>query len=166
MRLFLGSYAVVEDYDTIVKDLSTCFDARWVAPRNLHLTWYFLGETEDARPVIERLQPLKMTPRLPLRIEGFGTFGKPEPKTLYLKTNEIVPTILHQKIAEMLQLDPQPSFKPHVTVGRVKKVLCDDARHLDFPWMRETVGEIEPEIYLIESRLTPDGPIYIPLEQF
>ena len=166
MRLFIGSYARVEFYDEIRRDLSCFFEGKWVEPRNLHLTWYFLGDLPDAAPIIDRLQPLKLIPRLPLAIQGIGTFGKPQPKVLYLKTAQVVPTILHEKIAELIEREPESDFRPHITLARIKRGDTKALKRIERPWMSEPLGEVEPDIYLIESRLTPNGPIYIPLEKF
>ena len=166
MRLFIGSYARVEFYDEIRRDLTPLFEGRWVEPRNLHLTWYFLGDLPDAAPIIDRLQPLKLIPRLPLSIQGIGTFGRPDPKVLYLKTARVVPTILHEKIAELLEREPEERFHPHITLARIKKGGGEALRTIERPWMSEPLGLVEPDIYLIESRLSPGGPIYIPLEKF
>ncbi|WP_353661766.1 RNA 2',3'-cyclic phosphodiesterase [Hydrogenimonas sp. SS33] len=166
MRLFLGSYATVDFYDEIKRDMHPFFDAKWVEPRNLHLTWLFLGEQPSAEPFIHRLQPLRTAPRLPLSIQGFGTFGKPHPKIFYLKTATVVTTLLHEKIAEMLEWEADAPFRPHITMARIKTFRSDGYRKLQRPWMSEPLGEVDPTIYLIESRLTPSGPVYIPLEEF
>ncbi len=166
MRLFLGSYATVDFYDEIRRDLHPFFDAKWVEPRNLHLTWYFLGEQPDIHPILDRLRPLKMIPRLPLSLQGFGTFGQPHPKIFYLKTSAVVSMVLHEKIAELLGMEADEAFRPHVTLARIKNFRSDGWRHLAKPWMSEPLGEVSPQIYLIESRLTPSGPIYIPIEEF
>lgn len=166
MRLFLASFATVDYYDEIKRDLSGYFDAKWVEPKNLHLTWFFLGERSSYEEISSRLQPLKMLPRNPLSIQGFGTFEDKEPKILFLKTSTIISTIFHQKVAELLGEEPAQEFKPHVTLARIKRLRSDAFRHINRPWVSEPLGVIEAPIYLIESRLTPSGPIYIPLEEF
>ncbi len=166
MRLFLGSFATVEFYDEIQRDMAPYFDAKWVAPKNLHLTWFFLGETPDAAPVIDRLRPLRSIPRQPLSIQGIGTFGQPHPKVFYLKTASIVAMSLHEKIAEWLGQEPDLPFRPHITLARIKHYRSNRWRHLERPWMSEPLGFVEPEIYLIESRLTAAGPVYLPIEVF
>ena len=166
MRLFLGSYAHVDFYDEIRHDMRPFFDAKWVEAKNLHLTWFFLGERPSAAPIIDRLQPLKMLPRLPLSIQGFDTFGEPHPKVFFLKTSTVVTTVLHNKIAELLGEEPEDTFHPHITLARIKRFHSDGFRHLERPWMSEPLGTVEAPIYLIESRLTPSGPIYLPIEEF
>ncbi|WP_457597503.1 RNA 2',3'-cyclic phosphodiesterase [Hydrogenimonas sp.] len=166
MRLFLASYATVDWYDEIKRDLAPYFDAKWVEPRNLHLTWLFLGERDDVAHLTDMLQPLKMLPRLPLSIQGFGTFGEPAPHLFYLKTASVVTTILHEKIAEMLGESPESPFRPHITMARIKKLKKSGFEKIERPWVSEPLGTVDPKIYLIESRLTPAGPIYIPIEEF
>ncbi|WP_457593010.1 RNA 2',3'-cyclic phosphodiesterase [Hydrogenimonas sp.] len=166
MRLFLGSFANVEFYDEIRRDMARFFDAKWVEPKNLHLTWLYLGEQQSATPVIDRLQPLKMLPRMPLSMQGYGTFGSPLPRVFYLKTSRVVTSVIHTKISELLGSEEEEAFHPHITMARIKKVHANGYEHFESPWMSEPLGIVEPAIYLIESRLTPAGPIYIPLEEF
>ncbi len=166
MRLFLGSYATVDFYDDIRQDMQPYFEAKWVEPKNLHFTWFFLGERPSATPIVDRLHSLKMIPRLPLSIQGFGTFGRPYPKVFYLKTSSIVTELLHRKIAELLGEEPDEKFRPHITLARIKKYHSDGYKHMERPWMSEPLGLVDAPIYLIESRLTPSGPIYIPIEEF
>ncbi len=166
MRLFLASYANVDYYDEIKRDFSPYFDAKWVEPRNLHLTWLFLGEHPSYEEISSRLQPLKMIPKNPLSIQGFGTFGEPEPKVFFLKTSTVISSIFHRKIADLLGMEPEYEFKPHITLARIKKFNSDGFKRPKRPWMSEPLGMVEAPIYLIESRLTQNGPIYIPLEEF
>ncbi|WP_300367068.1 RNA 2',3'-cyclic phosphodiesterase [Hydrogenimonas sp.] len=166
MRLFLASYADVDYYDDIKRDMQPYFDAKWVERKNLHLTWIFLGEQPSAAPIIDRLQPLKMIPRLPLSIQGFGTFGRPYPKVFYLRTSSVVVHTLQQKIAELLGEEPDETFNSHITLARIKRFHSEGYKHMERPWMSEPLGTVEAPIYLIESRLTPSGPIYIPIEEF
>jgi len=90
MRLFLGSFATVPSYHQIRYTMQPYFEGKWVEPRNLHLTWLFLGERASADPIIEALEPLKQIQREPLTLQGFGTFGKPKPKVFFSK--DTIPT--------------------------------------------------------------------------
>ena len=165
MRLFLASYATIECYEELRNALSPYFDAKWVEPKNLHLTWYFLGEHPDAAPFVERLQALSMIPRLPMTLRGLGIFGKPDPTVLYAATSSVVGKVLHEKVAELLGLEPDPRFTPHVTLARVKTT-HPGWKEAPAPWQERELGQVESTIYLIQSHLTPQGPIYIPLESF
>ncbi len=166
MRLFLGSYATVDFYEEIRRDMEPFFDARWVDPKNLHLTWFFLGDLPSPTPVIDRLQPLRMVPRLPLSIQGFDTFGEAHPKLFYLKTASRAVEPLHERIATLLGEEPEHPFRAHVTLARIKRVHSLGFRHLHKAWMSEPLGTVEAPIYLIESRPTPNGPLYLPIEEF
>jgi len=166
MRLFLGSFAQIPRYDEIRDSFKNRMDANWVAPRNLHLTWYFLGKHPSPVPFIEKLRGLAMIPRLPMGLHDIGYFNPNDPRILYLAPSPTVPKILHEKIAEMLGMDPHPNFRPHVTLARIHKIL-DPAWQEALPtWQNGEFGRIDPTIYLIESRLTPHGPIYLPIEEF
>jgi 2'-5' RNA ligase len=166
MRLFLGSFATVVFYDDNRHDLRPCFDGKWVAPEHLHMTWFFLGERESPEKIVDALQPLKTIDRRPLAIQGFGMYGRPDPKIFYLKTSTKALLPIYRRIEELLGEKARNPFCAHVTLARIKRFRSFGFRHLKRPWMSEPLGSIEPTIRLVESRLTPSGPIYIPLEAF
>ena len=166
MRLFLASFASVTDYPGLKARFDPYFEGKWVEPRNLHLTWYFLGEHPSPHPFAERLQALKMIPRLPLGIHGIRLFGRQEPTHLVLTTPPAVAGVLHQKIAELLGMEPDKNFTPHVTLARIKKIRKEGLTQAIDSFQPQELGSVEKEIYLIESRLTPTGPVYLPLEEF
>jgi len=166
MRLFLGSFATIPSYHQIRYTMQPYFEGKWVEPRNLHLTWLFLGERASADPIIEALEPLKQIKREPLTLQDFGTFGKPKPKVFFLKTASQHALPLYHHIIELLGEKPSKPFHPHITLTRIKRFHSFGFKQLNHPWMHQPLGTVEPTIRLIESRLTPSGPIYIPLAEF
>ncbi|NPA29410.1 MAG: hypothetical protein GXO33_04420 [Epsilonproteobacteria bacterium] len=166
MRLFLGSFAAVPDAAKIVEHFSPYFDMRPTPPRNFHLTWYFLGEHPSPAPFIDRLRELDMIPRLPLPLHTVDLFDRDNPRILHVAPTETIPKILHEKIAILLGLKPDERFRPHVTLARIDKIKADGWREALADLKGLELGQIESTIYLIESRLTPDGPVYLPIEAF
>ena len=51
-------------------------DVRWVAPANLHVTIWFIGDVADQRgeAVVAALAPPYEAARFPLAVEGLGAF--------------------------------------------------------------------------------------------
>jgi 2'-5' RNA ligase len=166
MRLFLGSYAQIDHYDTIREHFGPKFDGKWVVPENLHMTWLFLGERDDVDAIIEALAPLRDMPKPRLTLKGFGTCGHPDPKVLYLRARTTDALPLHNAIVDLLHHEEKRPFRAHVTLARIKTPHVRDLLHADTPWMHTVVGEVAPALHLFESRLGPGGPKYRPIEAF
>ncbi len=166
MRLFLGSFAQISAVGEITARFEPFFDMRPTPPSNLHLTWYFLGEHPSPAPFIDRLRELKMIPRLPIALHRVDLFEAHNPRILYAApSSPVVARALHEKIAALLGMQPHETFTPHVTLARIKHTKQEGWQKI-LTQNREVSGEIEPTIYLIESRLTPSGPVYLPIEAF
>jgi 2'-5' RNA ligase len=166
MRLFLGSFAKIEGYDAIREHFSPKFEGKWVAPENLHMTWLFLGERDNVDGIIDALAPIRTMPKPRLTLKGFGTFGRPNPKVLYLRARTTDALPLHNAIVDLLHFEEKRPFRAHVTLARIKTPFVRDFLHDETPWMHEIVGEVAPSLYLFESRLGPGGPKYRPIEEF
>ncbi len=141
---------------------------RWVKPERMHLTIRFIGETEkNLLPELGRALDISAAQSRPfsLHLEGFGCFPNcKRPSVLWAGVKGDVDAAASLKHAVDLALlrfgwetENRP-FRPHLTIGRVKdsqKLAAqrwpEDVQHLAIP---------VTSIHLIESRLTPDGPLY------
>ncbi|RME28264.1 MAG: RNA 2',3'-cyclic phosphodiesterase [Candidatus Zixiibacteriota bacterium] len=175
MRLFIAfplAPPVKQQLAEIIADLRR-FDepVRWVKAENIHLTLRFLGDTDEK--LLPRLKEMiiSLAPRYQPVEANFSTLGafpnlrRPRviwvgltdlPDYLYELTDEI------EKSVRKLGFEPEHRrFKPHLTLGRVKR----DRQ------LRALPGEIEryrlspagvplDRLSLFQSTLTPDGPIY------
>ena len=56
MRLFIASPAKLDNYASIKEDFKDIIEGKWVKEEHLHLTWVFLGDVADEKPVIDTLQ--------------------------------------------------------------------------------------------------------------
>jgi 2'-5' RNA ligase len=145
---------------------------KWVEKQNLHLTLRFLGEVkpetvpriDDAmRKSCEGIAPFDMV------LKGAGCFPeRGRPRVVWVAVEDGADTA--KRIAERLRkelsgLPVKPddkAFKAHITIGRIKKVGDRDAFHATLENLKElflgsqTINTIE----LMESQLTPGGPIY------
>ena len=148
---------------------------RWVAGENLHLTIKFLGDVTDeqlpevcrvAEESARQVEPFEFSVSSVTSVPQAGAMrmvwvGIDEPTGLLGKLHEL----LEQAYAEMGFEKENRSFRPHLTLGRVK-----GGRNVK--QLRAAITEIEDtefgiasinEIIVFSSKLTPDGPIYSPM---
>jgi 2'-5' RNA ligase len=146
--------------------------ARWVPPKNLHLTLHFFGEIEQ-----ETLEKIKVSvlsvkgckqPFL-VEVKGLGAFpDRDRPRILWL---DLEPKDqlrqLHQDCSKALHragvsTDPRP-YAPHLTIGRLRQ------QKTDLTDLYSSIGQRRigqwpiNRLVLFKSRLQPGGAEHIPL---
>lgn len=150
---------------------------RWTEPENLHLTLRFLGDT--APGALPRLcEALAAAaggfPAFSLTLRGAGAFphaGAPRVIWAGAEGGPVLPA-LRARLEERVRVlgwaaDTKP-FRPHVTLARARDPRPRDdvaaalARVRSRPWGTVAVDEV----LLVQSTLTPAGPVYTPLERF
>jgi len=152
-------------------------DVKWVEPENMHLTLKFLGDvdseqipsvTEAVRKAAAECRPFE------LEIRGTGAFPSlRRPNVFWLGVGQGAELlgILAQKVERTLEpLGFRPEDRPfhgHLTLGRVRRgggqlaALLERLRkEQDFQagWIPVR------QLTLFSSQLTPQGPIYTPLD--
>ena len=157
MRLFIASPVILNDYASIQEDFKGIIEGKWVEEQNLHLTWIFLGEVEDEKPIINKfkeLSPLENS----IEIKELGYFGRP-PRVFFAKSEE---KVLYDKAREFRDSGfDLYRFKPHMTLCRIKTILDYKAYKEKLKTYRErSLGVILPEISLYESTLSSNGAQY------
>uniref|UniRef100_A0A486XW68 RNA 2',3'-cyclic phosphodiesterase n=1 Tax=Rheinheimera sp. BAL341 TaxID=1708203 RepID=A0A486XW68_9GAMM len=103
--------------------LSVCPDANAVASDNLHLTLFFLGQTdsEQQQRLISSAGQIKLAP-FSIRLDNLSCFNKP--KILYLAPSETPKALLQlqQHVAECCYAegfnDIHDTYRPHITLAR------------------------------------------------
>ncbi|MBM3469685.1 MAG: RNA 2',3'-cyclic phosphodiesterase [Armatimonadetes bacterium] len=150
---------------------------RWVRPENLHYTLSFLGEipaAQVARAVVATRNAAGRIVPFQVYIGGLGAFPSLErPQVVWVGCTEgaealgrLAGEVKAALDRERLPSDPKP-FRPHLTLGRAKdnRQWGDLVRavraHRDSAVGQEWVRAVT----VMESRLTPDGPIYTPREK-
>ena len=141
---------------------------RWVTPERMHLTLRFLGDTAvDQLPALTSALAAAVSPQPPftLYLDHVGCFpNRKRPRVIWAglsDTEKALPGFKQAVDACLAPLDWEPDerpFQPHLTLGRVK-----EGRWLaDINWGAplERLAVPVAAVHLIESRLTPDGPIY------
>lgn len=146
---------------------------KWVAPANLHLTLKFLGETPAAalEGVIQALAgALAGQPALDLELAGCGAFPQiSRPQVVWLGLDGQVEGLAGlarglEAALEPLGFAPEGRpFKPHLTLGRLRrgeKAPPALSQALAGLAARRGPAFTAARVGLMESTLTPQGPIY------
>ncbi len=150
MRLFVASPVKIPVYKEILEEFSPLIKGRWVEEENLHMTWVFLGESDDCEQYLDmvgKISPLKESISVN-SLETFGRgvrifFAKPQTKRILQKIDEF------QRAGFKME-----KFKPHVTLCRVKRVLDKKAfREKMESYKGKNIGLVTKEIKLYESIL-------------
>jgi 2'-5' RNA ligase len=165
---------VAIDLPEIVKDQLDTLQAhiptvRWVRRQQIHLTLFFLGETERIQEIKDALSSIEVPP-FALTLAGVGRFPrrpKQPPRVLWVGIDsEPALAHLHQKVTAVLaELGFEPEdrpFSPHITLARLQtreplpEVDAFINRHRAF-----RVSDIPVhEFVLFSSVLSPQGARY------
>jgi len=103
-------------------------DARWVEPRNLHLTLRFIGEVDEsvAEDVVAALDAVRAEP-FALSLKDIGTFGRP-PHSVWAGAEDSpsgalahLQSTVESVVVRAGLVAEGRKFIPHVTLARFKK---------------------------------------------
>ena len=153
------------------KQIQVGSTVRWVAPENIHLTLRFIGEinTEQLKSVKDMLKRITADEtkfRIALgELNGFPS--KYRARVIWVGITdgyERVKSLMQRIDDELRRLRiGKPEAKeliPHITLGRTKV-----PTPISGPTLPE-LGFVVNAVYLIESKLTPDGPIYTDIAEY
>lgn len=165
MRLFIAVPMPESVTKRLVELQQPIEGLRWQQEEKLHLTIKFLGEIDSERviKVQDALTSVNLS-EFSITLDGLGYFPKgKQPRVLWVGIEKNEPLQeLYQTVESRcadLGFDPeQRSFKPHVTIGRIKgasksKIESFIDQHKQFHISDVPVGEF----VLFESKLHPDG---------
>jgi len=148
--------------------------ANWVHPEDYHLSLLFLGhcDADEVRTLPYAIEALAAgVPRPRLRLAGLGALGgRTEPKIVFaaLEDRDGACAGLHRDLADMLSVDVDPRFAPHVTLcrprpGNPSDVALRPSRR-DWPQLLEANGLADwgdcPTTDLVLYRSTERTPRY------
>lgn len=170
MRLFVAidiPDAVKDHLAFLQRSLDMFPGPLWVAPKNIHLTLSFLGEQDSAEEVIEKLSKISFD-QFTLRLSELTFFPPYHSRLLWLTLEESKELNALQSAIDKI-FEPEKSFKPHLTLARMKRI-----RPKDFDALTRAADKLEVKplsfkvlsFKLYRSTLTPVGPIYEALETF
>ncbi len=170
MRTFVAiEISDIKVIDSIVKfQNENHFDVKPITSKNLHFTLQFLGEvTEDlSQKIIEIIRKIKFS-SFDVYLNGIDAFPNIKfPKIIWIGTDMRGGNLLiglSQKIQKMLEplgFFPDKSFKPHITIFRIKKnneyKIKEVVNYKKMSFGKQKISCIK----LKKSELTPKGPIY------
>lgn len=150
---------------------------KWVEVNNLHLTLKFFGETHEdkVQDIVQALYSgIENHEKFSLQISTLGIFGsRYKPKLIWSGLHNTEPLLklvrsINNEIDKIGYFQDRQNFVPHLTLGRIKnlsdKNLFQDiiSVYKDEYFQKALVMEI----YLFESILTREGPIYKVIEKF
>lgn len=147
---------------------------KWVETENLHLTLKFLGEIPEQ--TITKVQPILRAvgngqKPFDIAVAGLGMYPHAKrPRVVWLGVEGVDPLIslhneLESELAKIgLQKESRP-YNPHLTLARVRQRTSREtaAKVGDIlsGFKVDSLGRFTvSDIHLIESQLTPQGPIY------
>jgi len=153
-------------------------DAKWVEPKNIHLTLKFLGPTPtDAIPAIYKAMTdaSDNTRALPTSLEIFGGFPSlTAPRVLWISLADKEKYLEHavQRLECLLAglgfAEENRPFKAHITLARLRsprnRLSLAEAVQKFQAAMEHPAFKID-NITLFESVLSPKGPAYSVVEQ-
>jgi len=144
---------------------------KWVDPRILHLTLFFLGEIPFSKvdPIWNSVcQHLHSTSSFKITLKAMGTFGSVNnPKVIWvgLQPSEALSS-LYIKVVDSLKpfgfIPDERGFNPHITLGRVKHVSSGMKLMQSISELRNTEFQESrvDKIIFYKSELMPQGPKY------
>ena len=148
-------------------------DAKPVESRNFHFTLQFLGEISEEikHKIIQALHTIEFS-SFSITLKGVGAFPKLKfPRVIWIGTDENGGNMLIQlskkveKVMEPLGFFSDKSFKPHITIFRIKKKIGDITNELESQKVIYFGIQEISSIKLKKSELTSSGAIYSDLEE-
>ena len=184
MRLFVG----VDINPQVVERIAECLDelrrrvaqraprARisWVPPDRLHVTIRFIGEASESRAseIAASLSPTLPLDPFEAIFTGIGAFPlHGPPRVLWAGIGSGVEPFVALEREVTARLDAcgippeERPYHPHVTIARVREPAGVRARPLLDEFHARAFGASSVEtITLFQSRLSPKGSVYVPLQ--
>ncbi|HEX2393722.1 MAG TPA: RNA 2',3'-cyclic phosphodiesterase, partial [Bacteroidales bacterium] len=170
------SEAVKEVFETVRHKLRN-ERISWTDPDRLHITLKFLGDTtEEKIPSIVSAVNATVRPYDPFRVilTGLGVFRNiHDPHVIWMgcRIENSLVTFKQELEAAIGALGfevEKRTFSPHLTLGRIK--LIRQTNHLSeiLTAYKEKVFQefMVTDLIYYESRLTPSGSVYTPIDKF
>lgn len=160
-----------------IRRLDVGSGVKWVDPDLLHLTVHFLGyvRIQDVKPVCDAAkEALAEIDPFDLTLGGVGAFPDLErPRVIWIGVREGIESLvaIQEALDEPLAALGYPSdrsrFKPHVTIGRVKREGPDDSLRQSLEEMSQLDGGVTGVDSVVVYHSEPErrGPLYTPLAE-
>jgi RNA 2',3'-cyclic 3'-phosphodiesterase len=144
----------------------------WIPPERMHVTVRFIGEVSDAqaRALRSALEPPLELPPFEMAVGGLGMFPtRGRPRVIWAGVTSgfqqlrLVERLVAERLDPVIGSAEDKEYTPHLTLGRVKDAtgltrrICDGVDDVNLG--TRTVAAVT----LFESRLSSDGPAYLPV---
>lgn len=144
-------------------------DVKWVEKENFHITLCFLGDIDSrtCKAIITGMS--EITPSLdPFTVSLYGINAFPNlkrPRVIWagIRQGKKEITEVHRRILPVIRplgFAEEKKFAPHVTIGRVRSQEKLDRLAPAAESVHELGEELIQGVSLMESILTPKGPVY------
>lgn len=147
----------------------------WLTAERLHVTLRFIGHVteEQATAVLQVLSPPVDAAPFDLTVAGVGTFPPTgSPRVVWAGVAEgrdrlvALEAIISRRLADVGLAPDEAPFKPHLTLARVREAGGLRSKALLDGLGGTVLGSTPVDaITLFESRLSPHGPSYQPLQR-
>ena len=150
---------------------------KWVEEQNIHVTLKFLGDTETKKiPLIQSAlsEVLNKRQEFTIQLLNLGIFGsRYDPRVVwtgiepYLEIVSLMQSV-HQSLIPVGFEPDRQNLVPHLTLGRIKEIKDKPRFQKIIDQFREisSLPIMINEVFLFESILKKEGPVYIPLKVF
>ncbi len=166
MRLFVAVSLPEEVINESLRIIETLKQedlyANWVPKENLHITLLYLGEIADEElPLIKKaLEQVKLIP-FSANLTKAGVFSPDFIRVIWLGTQAREFVTLHVRVCEALKRNYKKDFVPHITLARAKAVRDKRAFMQKLSMLKIKPLKFNVDSFvLMNSNLTPDGPVY------
>lgn len=176
MRIFLAYPLPNEVKDAIrkvISDLQTAFPnlpVLWIREENMHVTTEFLGEINTSELEVFKSTIQQEVSKLPTfefslgKLDVFPNFSHPGVLVLQVvekngDTSVNFRNSLHQKLLDKKIAKDNKPWRPHITLGRLKKPSKLNVDYFEH-YKPDTISWSVENLDLFDSTLTPEGAIY------
>jgi 2'-5' RNA ligase len=147
---------------------------KWTDPSNIHVTLAFLGNTEEVRiPQLRSMlkEECEGRGKFDLTLKGAGVFrNMSDPRILWTgigssqELQQLNEVIMSGLMNLGFDIEDRP-YKPHLTLGRIKRISNKEAFNRLIEKYRETAIQTVcvNEVIMFESVLLQTGPVYRPI---
>lgn len=150
---------------------------KWTELANMHLTLAFLGDTDldQMNLISQKLKTITAVYRpFSIKLKGLGAFksvNNPQVLWVGVEADDAL-GLLYRDVQKMTGdfgfATDNRSFKPHLTLGRVKSLSPSNNLKELFQEHSGKINEVftADTIVYYESTLTPAGPVYKPISTY
>ena len=172
-RLFVAIRPPDRVRDLLLDTMGGVSGARWQTDDQLHLTLRFIGEVDRHTAVdIHAALGGIHHPRFEIALNGLGTFdrrGLAETVWVGVAPHEPLKS-LHKKVDQAMTrvgiAPEQRAYLPHITLARLKRSSGPVRNLLELSGGLRSEPFQVTEFALFESKLTPEGAVYTPIETY